>query len=379
MAESSLLKPLKIGNVEIKHRVAMAPLTRLRATPDHVPTPLMKEYYTQRASIPGTLIISEGTFISHAACGGFALAPGIWTKDQIEGWKTITDEVHRKGSFIYCQLFGMGRAADSEVAANEGIDIVAPSALAFEKWDGTNSPVPREMSLQEIQRTVKEFASAAENAIAAGFDGVEVHGANGYLLDQFLQDVSNHRQDNYGGSIENRSRLAYEVLKATSDAIGPERVGFRISPWSSFQGMKMSDPVPQFSDIVTKANSLKLAYLHVVEARISGASDVHSAESIDFAYKLWDNALLIAGGYTLEQAKKLVDEKYPHKDIVVVFGRLFLANPDLVFRFQNNLELNQYNRETFYSNSGEGYVDYPWSAEYLATITKLGNEVKQAA
>ncbi len=197
MAESRLFKPLKIGNVEVKHRIGMAPLTRFRASDDRVPLPLMKEYYGQRAAVPGTLIISEGTCVSLAACGGFANAPGIWSEDQVAAWRTITDEVHRKGCFIYCQLFAMGRAAIAEVAKKEGIDIVGPSAIPA----GEGAPIPRPMTIEEIKQSVQDFATASENAIRAGFDGVECHGANGYLTDQFIQDVSNTRDDEYGGSV----------------------------------------------------------------------------------------------------------------------------------------------------------------------------------
>jgi NADPH2 dehydrogenase len=362
MPEPRLFKPLKIGNVEVKHRIAMAPLTRLRATENRVPSPMMKEYYSQRASVPGTLIITEGTIISPSACGGFPNTPGIWSKDQIAAWKTITDEVHRKGCFIYCQLFGMGRAAVAEVAKEEGICIVGPSAIPIE--EGT--PIPRPMTTEEIKQSVQDFATASKNAIEAGFDGVECHGANGYLADQFIQDVSNKRVDEYGGSVENRSRFIYEIMKAVVDAIGPDRVGLRLSPWGVFQGMKMKNPIPQFTDVISKASALNLAYLHMIESRVSGADDSDSSEPLDFAYKLWNNPILVAGGYTLANAQKLVDEDYPDKDIVVIFGRHFIANPDLVYRMNTGLELNGYESKTFYtSQSPVGYVDYPFSTEYL--------------
>ena len=362
---SNLYKPLQIGDVIVTNRIAMAPLTRLRASQDRVPTALMKDYYAQRASVPGTLIISEGTFIS-TNCGGFDFAPGIWSDEQVAAWKTITEEVHRKGSFIFSQLFAMGRAADADIAKKEGVDVVAPSAIPIAQ----GSIVPRAMTVEEVKQTIRDFVHAATNAMRAGFDGVEIHGANGYLLDQFIQDVSNARRDEYGGSVEKRSRLLIDVLQAVSEAIGPQRVGVRLSPWSTFQGMKMQDPIPQFSDIVVKASRANIAYLHVVESRISGAQETQgfkATETLDFAYKLWDGPLLVAGGYTPAEARKLVDEKYPNKDIVVVFGRYFLSNPDLVFRMHKNLELNKYQRNTFYvSESPVGYVDYPFSNEYLA-------------
>ncbi|RSL96031.1 hypothetical protein CDV31_013638 [Fusarium ambrosium] len=362
MPQSRLFKPLKIGNVEIKHRIGMAPLTRLRATYDRVPTPLMKDYYGQRAGVPGTLIISEGTFIA-ANCGGFVHGPGIWREDQVAAWKDITDEVHGKGSFIYCQLFAMGRAGDAEVAKKEGFAIKAPSTIPIE----SGAAVPEAMTIEEIKQTVKDFVDAAKNAIRAGFDGVEIHGANGYLLDQFIQDTSNQRNDEYGGSIENRSRLLIEVIEAVSETIGPERVGLRLSPWSTFQGMRMQDPIPQFTDIIKKTSPYNIAYLHVVESRISGSEDANGQEGLDFAYDNWNGPLLVAGGYTPEEARKLVDEKYPEKDIVVIFGRYFLANPDLVYRIKEGLELNRYNRKSFYVyESPVGYSDYPFSKEWLS-------------
>ncbi|PYH75700.1 FMN-linked oxidoreductase [Aspergillus uvarum CBS 121591] len=375
MTDSHLFKPLQIGTIQVQHRVGMAPLTRRRATPDRIPTPLMKEYYTQRASEPGTLIITEGTMVSAAACGGFSNAPGIWRADQIAAWKEITDAVHARGSFIYVQLFGMGRAADSTVAASEGIDIVAPSAIPIPADENPAAPTPRAMTRAEIRQTVVDFATAARNARAAGFDGVEVHGANGYLLDQFLQDTSNQRDDEYGGSVANRSRLLYEVLLATVEAIGADRVGLRLSPWSRFQGMRMADPVPQFADIVDRASRLGLAYLSLVETRIYGAwvydgSVDEDQETLDFAIERWDGPILVAGGYGLENAQRLVDEQYPDKNIVVLFGRHFISNPDLVYRLKEGVGLSKYQRETFYQvSSALGYVDYPFSKEYSATVS----------
>jgi NADPH2 dehydrogenase len=319
----------------------------------------MKEYYAQRASIPGTLIITEGTLVSPAAGGGFARTPGIWNQEQVSAWKDITDEVHSKGSFIFVQLFAMGRAATVEVAKDEGIDIIGPSAIPIE-----GSPAhPRAMSLEEIHEMADAFVTASENAIKAGFDGVEIHGANGYLLDQFLQDVSNQRNDEYGGSIENRSRLITEILERVVQAIGPERVGIRLSPWSTFQSMRMQDPIPQFTDIINKASRLNLAYIHLIESRISGSQDCQdsSGEKLDFAYDLWKGPFLIAGGYKLQEAQRLVDEEHPDKEIMVMFGRNFLANPDLVYRVKEGLELNPYERKTFYSSDVEGYVDYPFA------------------
>ncbi|RBR25386.1 uncharacterized protein FIESC28_01823 [Fusarium coffeatum] len=359
MTDSRLFKPMKIGNIQVQHRIGMAPMTRLRATVDRIPNALMKEYYSQRASVPGTLIITEGTLVSPAAGGGFARTPGIWTQEQVNAWKTITDEVHSKGSYILVQLFAMGRAATVQVAKEEGIDIIAPSQLSFE-----GGAEPRAMTLPEIYDMIEAFETAAKNAVAAGFDGIEIHGANGYLLDQFLQDVSNHRDDEFGGSIENRSRMLTEILKRVAAAIGPERVGLRLSPWSTFQGMRMVDPITQFSDIITKATNLNLAYLHLIESRICGSTDDinNGQERLDFAYDLWKGPLLIAGGYKIDGARSLVDVEHPERDIVVMFGRDFVANPDLVLRLQHGLDLNRGERNTYYTSDSTGYVDYPFTA-----------------
>ncbi|KAI0903875.1 FMN-linked oxidoreductase [Ustulina deusta] len=363
MAVPHLFKPLKIGNIEVKHRIAMAPLTRLRADNDRVPTPMMKEYYGQRASVPGTLIISEGTFVSPAGSGGFPGAPGIWSKDQIAAWRTITDEVHRKGCFIFCQIAAMGRSASAGVAKEEGVSITGPSAIPIDK----DSPVPRAMTIEEIKQMTQDFVTASENAISAGFDGVECHGANGFLIDQFIQDVSNKRDDEYGGSVENRSRFINDILKALGNAIGPERVALRLSPWGSFQGMRMKDPIPQFADIINKADQLNLAYLHLIEAREGEGAEKPESERLDFAYKLFNGPLLVAGGYTPAEAQKLVDEEYPDKDIVVIFGRYFISNPDFVYRIKEGLELSAYDRDTFYTRTSVGYLDYPFSEKYLAS------------
>jgi NADPH2 dehydrogenase len=376
MSQSRLFQPLQIGQLQVKHRIGMAPLTRLRATDNRVPTPMMQEYYTQRAAIPGTLIITEGTFVN-ASCGGFPNAPGIWREDQIAAWEPIVDAVHEKGCFIYCQIFAMGRSADVEVARQEGVEIVAPSAIPMSE----DSAMPRAMTVDEIKQTIQDFVEAAKNAILAGFDGVEVHGANGYLTDQFLQDVSNHRQDEYGGSIENRSRFLNEIITSVVQAIGPERVGLRLTPWGTFQAMGMQDPIPQFADIINKASHANIAYLHLVEARISGASEGENThDRLDFAYNIWKGPLLVAGGYTPQGARKLVDEEYPDKDIMVIFGRWFISNPDLVYKIEKGLELSQYKRELFYvQKSPVGYSDYPFSKEYLSLGQKRSDGLGTAS
>ncbi|KAJ2975071.1 hypothetical protein NQ176_g5724 [Zarea fungicola] len=341
----------------------MAPLTRLRARADRVPEPIMAEYYAQRAAVPGTLLISEGTIITPSASGGFEYAPGIWSTEQVSAWKAITDAVHAKGCFIYCQLFAMGRTATTEGAAKDQVEIVAPSSIPMDE----ESPMPRAMTISEICQSIADFVTAAENAIAAGFDGVECHGANGYLADQFIQDISNQRDDEYGGSVENRSRFFIEVVEGVARAIGPARVGVRLSPWSTIHGMKMDDPIPQFTHLISRANEMGLAYLHLIESRVAGGVDTTGTESLAFAYSLWDGPLLVAGGYNLASAKTLVDEEYSGKSMVVMFGRHFIANPDLVYRIRQGVVLTAYERDTFYTNNSLGYTDYSFSAEYLNT------------
>jgi len=352
----------------LHHRIGMAPLTRFRSTDDHVPTPLNVEYYAQRASVPGTLIISEGTIIAPCA-GGWANAPGIWNADQVSAWRAVTDAVHAKGCYIACQIFAMGRAAVKDVAEREGIQIAAPSALRAS--DDPNYGDPVAMTKKQIRMTVQAFADVARNARDAGFDAVEIHVGNGYLLDQFLQDVSNQRDDEYGGSIENRSRLIVEVTRAVVDIIGADRTGIRLSPWSKFQGMCMADPIPQFTDIIRTVDTLGLAYLSLIESRISGSEQVSekNTNSLEFAYKLWKRPLLVAGGYNAETAQKLVNEQYPDHNIVVLFGRHYVSTPDLPFRVKQSLSLNPYNRSTLYiQKSPQGYTDYPFSNEYLQSV-----------
>ncbi|KAI8662153.1 Oxidored-FMN domain-containing protein [Fusarium sp. Ph1] len=371
LSNSRLFKPIKIGNMTLHHRIAMCPLTRYRASDEHVPTPSSQDYYGQRASVPGTLLISEGTFISPAH-GGFANAPGIYTDEQIKAWRPVTDAVHAKGGFIFCQLWALGRTAEPDVAKKEGIVFCSSSDIALDSV----RPRPKPFTIPEIHECIQVYAQAAKNAIEAGFDGVELHGANGYLIDQFIQDRCNQRTDAYGGSIENRSRFAVEVVKAVCDAIGPERTGIRFSPWSVYNDMRMEDPIPQFSDLIERLKPFNLAYLHLIESRIAGAQDVESSstDKLAFAIDIWDGPLFIAGGYTPESARRLVDQDYPSKDIVVPFGRYFLSTPDLPFRIRRGLELNKYDRATFYTPKEiKGYTDYPFSEQFLEFIKSKGS------
>lgn len=360
---SKLFTPLQVGNNKLQHRVIMAPLTRYRADDAHVQLDFVKEYYTQRATVPGTLLITEATFISPRA-SGYANVPGIWNKAQITAWKEITDAVHAKGSFIWCQLWALGRAASTKVTDSEGQKVQSSSNIPI---PGGSTTVA--MDEEEIHAFIADYAQAAKNAIEAGFDGVEIHGANGYLIDQFTQDTANDRTDGWGGSIEKRARFGLEVSKAVVDAIGAERTGIRLSPFSVFQAMKMKEPIPQFSYLIKGLKELKLAYLHLVESRINGNADIEASEKLQPLVKIWDNTspIFVAGGFKTDSAKKAVDEEYKDTDTAVVFGRYFISNPDLPYKIKEGIDFVPYNRDTFYNaKSRIGYTDYPFSKEFVA-------------
>ncbi|KAF3006828.1 hypothetical protein E8E13_010606 [Curvularia kusanoi] len=371
MSDSKLFTPLRVAKVDLKHRIAMAPLTRLRANENHVQQPLAVEYYTQRASTPGTLIIAEATLISPAHAG-MPHGPGIWTQEQIAGWKAVTDAVHAEGCSIICQLVAPGRAADAQTLEREGFPLLSSSAMpmpgsGFTEKSGP-TPVPKEMTEADIYRCIADFAQAAQNAMVAGFDGIELHGANGYLIDQFTQDTCNKRTDAWGGSIENRVRFGLEVTKACAKAVGAEKVGFRVSPWSPFQGMRMEDPVPTFSYLTSELKKIGLGYLHAIESRVNNNVDCESTESVNFLLDIWgkENPVLLAGGYTSGNVWDAADSKYRDYEVVFVFGRYFLSNPDLVYRIREGRELNGYDRSTFYAQGRteqEGYTDYPFASD----------------
>lgn len=365
---SKLFTPLRIGDLDLSHRVIMAPLTRYRADDDHVPLDFVADYYAQRASVPGTLLITEATFISPRA-GGFSNAPGIYNAAQIAAWRKVTDAVHKKGSYIFLQLWALGRAADADVLRSEGYEVVSSSTIPMNE----KAAIPRALNEAEIQQFVEDYAQAARNANEAGFDGVEIHGANGYLCDQFLEDTCNDRTDRWGGSIKNRARFGIEVAKAVTAAIGSERTGYRVSPYSPFQGMRMQGAEQQFSYLAQELKKLKLAYLHVVESRVSGAETIIGVEKLDWLVNLWADTspIVLAGGFTPDSAL-VASNRYGEADVAVAFGRSFLANPDLPFRISKGLGLNNYNRTTFYvPMSREGYLDYPFSAEFMKDSSLL--------
>lgn len=373
MSYDRLFQPLKVGNHTLDHRIVLAPLTRFRADEQHVQVKIVPEYYAQRACVPGTLLITEATFIA-AQAGGYNNVPGIWNKAQIDEWKQTTKAVHDNGSIIFLQLWALGRVAVAKnLEREEGGPYPVVSASAIPAAEGGH--VPKEMSKDEIKDFVRYYAQAAKNAIEAGFDGVEIHGANGYLIDQFWQDVSNQRTDEYGGSIENRARFGLEVTRAIIDAVGDsKKVGMRLSAWSDFQGMGMKDPIPQFTYIINQLKTLDLAYLHLTESRISGDASTAVYRPVtrenEPLVAAWGNAgpLILAGGFTAEKAEKAVNEVYTGENVLIAFGRYFISTPDLVYRLKNGIALNPYDRSTFYKKmSPDGYTDYPFSEEWTSS------------
>ena len=356
MTETTLFEPYELGSLTLANRVVMAPLTRNRAAAGLVPGPHAAEYYAQRAS--AGLIIAEATQVSPQA-QGYQDTPGIYTPEQIAGWRAVTDAVHAKGGRIFLQIWHVGRVSHVDLQPG-GAAPVAPSAIpagtkTFVNNGFNDTSMPRALRLDEIPGIVADFRQAAANAIAAGFDGVEVHGANGYLLDQFAKDGANHRTDAYGGSVENRARLMVEVAKAVSAEIGAERTGIRISPVSPANGVSSSDPQAQFDYIVDQLNALGLVYLHVVEGATGGPRDV---APFDFASlrKRFSGTYIANNGYDLDLAKAHLDAKAAD---LVAFGRPFIANPDLVERLKSGAALAEMNPATLYGGGAEGYTDYP--------------------
>lgn len=362
---SKLFTPVRMGRMELAHRIAMAPMTRLRADDAHVPGPMMADYYAQRASTPGQFIISEATFIAPET-RGMPNVPGIWNDAQIAGWKQVTDAVHKKGCYMYLQLWALGRVGNPDLLKAAGnYPVVSSSATPVS--DGATTP--HALTEPEIEHWIGLYAQAARNAVAAGFDGVEIHAANGYLIDQFTQDTCNTRTDRWGGSVENRARFAVEVTRAVVDAVGADRTGIRFSPWSTFQGMRMADPVPTFTYLAEQMKAFRLAYAHVVESRIAGNADVEATDQLDFFLQAYGNAspVVIAGGYKPDSAREAADVKYKDYDAVIGFGRPFISNPDLPFKVQTGLPLAPYQREMFYvPKEPKGYIDYEYSAEFKA-------------
>ncbi|GER37859.1 12-oxophytodienoate reductase [Striga asiatica] len=353
-----LLTPYKMGKFELSHRIVLAPLTRQRSY-GNVPQPHAVLYYSQRAT-KGGFMLTEATGVSDTA-QGYTHTPGIWTKEQVEAWKPIVEAVHAKGAVFFCQLWHVGRVSNTDFQPNgqNPISCTDKGITLQYKANGTDlvhfSP-PRRLRTDEIPQIVNDFRLAARNAIEAGFDGVEIHGANAYLIDQFLKDQVNDRTDQYGGSLENRCRFALEILDAVTNEIGSHRVGIRLSPFTDFMECVDSNPSALGLYMAHALNKYNLLYCHAVEPRI--ASDEEKSPSLVPMLKAFKGTLIAAGGFDREDGNKAVAED---RADLVAFGRFFLANPDLPKRFEINAGLNKYDRETFYTaDPVVGYTDYPF-------------------
>jgi N-ethylmaleimide reductase len=355
--DMNLLTQYKLGDLELSNRIVMAPMTRCRAVPGNVPNPLAVTYYMQRAS--AGLIITEGSQVSPQGVG-YVRTPGIHSPPQVAGWKKVTDAVHKAGGKIFLQLWHVGRVSHPDFLGE--VLPVAPSALPFEGEVHTPQGkkkfvTPRALELSEISGIIEQFRKGGENAKAAGFDGVEIHGANGYLLDQFLRDSSNRRTDKYGGNLQNRVRLPLEVTEAVIGVWGADKVGYRISPHFSSYSMSDTNPCKTFSYFAEELNNIGLGYLHMVEpvgGRMGAiAPDARLAPIIR---EIFGGTLILNGGYDARSGNEAIEKGTAD---LISFGVLFLANPDLPGRFRKNAPLNSADVATFYMGEEKGYIDYP--------------------
>jgi N-ethylmaleimide reductase len=354
--EAKLFESYKLGDLTLRNRVVMAPLTRNRASTGEAPNALMADYYRQRAG--AGLIITEATQISQQG-QGYVSTPGIFSEAQVAGWRGVTDAVHQAGGLIFMQLWHVGRISHVSLQPNGGAP-VAPSAIrantqTFVASGFVDVSEPRALELNEIPGLVEDYAAAAANAKTAGFDGVEIHAANGYLLDQFLKDGSNHRTDAYGGSIENRSRLTLEIAAAIAKVLPPERVGIRISPVSPFNDVHDSNPQALFGYLVAQLSARNLGYIHVIEGATGGPRDFAPFD-YDALRKAFDGAYMANNGYDRELAIRTLEAGAAD---LIAFGRPFIANPDLVERLRRDAPLNPLDQNTLYGGGAEGYTDYP--------------------
>jgi N-ethylmaleimide reductase len=352
---NALFAPYRLGDLELSNRLVMSPMTRSRAVEGNVPNPLAPTYYAQRAS--AGLILTEATQVSPQGVG-YIRTPGIHSAEQVRGWRAITDAVHRAGSKIFAQLWHVGRVSHPDF--HGGALPVAPSALpvegeAFTTQGRTKLVTPRALEIDELPGIVATFRAGAENAKAAGFDGVELHGANGYLLDQFLRDGSNRRTDAYGGSIENRARFPLEVVDAVTAAWSPQRVGYKVAPYFSGYSMSDSHPLETFSFIASELSKRGLLYLHVTEA-VNDSATAGSERATPILRGKFKGALIANGGYDVRTAQAAVARGEAD---LVSFGVPFLANPDLPVRYRRNAALNAPDQATFYAGEEKGYIDYP--------------------
>lgn len=367
LSGTKLFFPIKIGAIELSHRVVMGPVTRMRTDEGGIPNDMMAEYYGQRAT-DGGFVISEATLVS-ANGQGYLGAPGIFTTGQVEGWKKVTSAIHKEGGKVFLQLWHGGRQSHTDLQPDGGLPI-GPSVMEHEAMVFTNDWVPatpnRAATIAEIHAIVQDFRTGAENAKAAGFDGVELHGANGYLIDQFLQDGSNQRTDEYGGSIVNRVRLLLEVVSQMVDVFGADRVGVRLGPSGTWGGMSDSDPVALFTYAADQLNQFGLAYLHLIEPRVFGnvdRDDLVVPLAAAQLRKVFNGTIIVAGGFQREDAAEIIEKGDAD---LVAFGRNYIANPDLVKRLRDGLPLNPYDRPSFFGGDAHGYIDYPFYEEVLS-------------
>ena len=357
---TNLFTSIRVGPCALSHRVVTAPLTRMRSEEGDIPGDLMVQYYTQRAS-EGGLIIAEATPVSIQGYG-YAMAPGVYSDAQIGGRRKVTDAVHRRGGRIFLQLWHVGRQSHPDLQPGKGAP-VAPSAVkaeghAYSKNGEVEFTMPRALELSEIPGIIEDFRRGAARALAAGFDGVELHGANGYLPDQFLQDGSNLRTDEYGGSLENRARFMLEVTKAIVSVWGGNRVGVRLAPSGAYGSMHDSDPATTFGYVAEQMNRFDLAYLHVIEPRIKGIELIREQDPIAAKHlrSKFRGVIIAAGGFTKESAESIIAAGDAD---LVAFGRHFISNPDLPERFRRGWPIARYDRDTFYRGNARGYLDYP--------------------
>lgn len=353
---TSLFDPLELGALELPNRIVMAPLTRARAGREAVPNELMAAYYVQRAS--AGLIISEATGISREGLG-WPNAPGLWNDEQVRGWKQVTDSVHHAGGRIVAQLWHMGRLVHPDLGGGQPVSSSATTAPDFaHTYEGKKPYVEaRELTREDIKRIVGDYATAARNAIAAGFDGVQIHGANGYLVDQFLRDGANFRTDEYGGPIENRLRFVTEVLEAVGGAIGMKRVGIRFSPNIYSQGVEDSDPIPLFTALAGRLEELKVPWIELREAHQPTSAGAIPTDPVSPAMRpIYSGRILLNSDYDGPSARERLAEGIADG---ISFGRPFISNPDLVRRVAIGAPLSPGDVDTFYSGGAAGYIDYP--------------------
>ena len=352
----SLFDPIKLGAIKAPNRILMAPLTRGRATRDHVPTALMQTYYAQRAG--AGLIISEATGISRAGLG-WPYAPGLWTEAQVEGWKPVTEAVHAAGGRIFAQLWHMGRLVHPDMAGARPVSSSATTAPGKAYTYGGRQPYveARPLALDEIPDLIDDYVRAARNAMAAGFDGVQLHAANGYLIDQFLRDGPNRRDDDYGGPIENRVRLLRQVTRALADTVGAQRTAVRLSPNGDSQGVNDSDPVTTFTAAAEVLDEIGIAFLELREPPLDGTfGKAEVAPVHPHIRKAFKGPLVLNSDYDLARGEAALDAGEAD---AIAFGRAFLANPDLVARLAAKAPLNPDVMATWYTQGPEGYIDYP--------------------